>query len=61
MSNTEDDIIVCKCKKVSKSTIVNAIKNGADTYAKVKEETDANKYGCGGCRMMVNKLIEVNK
>ncbi|MGL4761148.1 MAG: (2Fe-2S)-binding protein [Sarcina sp.] len=61
MSNTENDVIVCRCKQVSKNTIVNAIKNGADTYDKVKEQTDANKYGCMGCRMQVNKLIEINK
>lgn len=59
--NVEDDIIICRCKKVSKNTIVDVIKNGADTYEKVKAETQANKYGCMGCRLKVNKLIETNK
>ncbi|MGL5574994.1 MAG: (2Fe-2S)-binding protein [Sarcina sp.] len=53
--------MVCRCKKVSKNTIVEAIKNGADTYEKVKEQTKANTYGCMGCRMQVKKLVELNK
>ncbi|WP_297517833.1 (2Fe-2S)-binding protein [uncultured Clostridium sp.] len=61
MSNTENDIMVCRCKQISKNTIVDAIKNGADTYDKVKAETGANAYGCMGCRIQVSKLIEINK
>lgn len=61
MDNLQEDIIICRCKKVSKNTIVEAIKNGADSYEKVKAETGANKYGCMGCRLKVNKLIELNK
>ncbi|MGL4452667.1 MAG: (2Fe-2S)-binding protein [Sarcina sp.] len=61
MNNIENDVIVCRCKKVSKNTIVEAIKNGADTYEKVKEQTGVNTYGCMGCRMQVKKLVELNK
>ena len=60
MSNTENKKIVCRCKKVSEKTIVEAVKNGADTLEKVKEETGANAYGCYGCRLQVKKLIEEN-
>ena len=60
MSNTENEKIVCRCKKVSEKTIVEAIKNGADVLEEVKEETGANAYGCYGCRLQVKKLIEEN-
>ena len=60
MNNIENDVIVCRCKNVSKNTIVEAIKNSANTYEKVKEKTGANMYGCMGCRMQVKKLVELN-
>ena len=41
--------------------ILEAIKNGADTYEKVKKETGANTYGCFACRLEIKKLLEENK
>lgn len=61
MSNIDNDKIVCRCKKVSERTIIKAIKNGADTYEKVKKETGANAYGCFACRLEIKRLIEENK
>lgn len=61
MSNIDNDKIVCRCKKVSERTIIEAIKNGADTYEKVKKETGANAYGCFACRLEIKRLIEENK
>ncbi|WP_297438193.1 (2Fe-2S)-binding protein [uncultured Clostridium sp.] len=60
MTSINNEKIVCRCKKVSEKTIVEAIKNGADTLEGVKEETGANAYGCYGCRLQVKKLIEEN-
>ena len=40
MSNIDKDRIVCRCKKVSEGTIIEAIQNGADTYEKVSEAVD---------------------
>lgn len=61
LSNIDNDKIVCRCKKVSERTIIEAIKNGADTYEKVKKETGANAYGCFACRLEIKRLIEENK
>lgn len=61
MENITNEKIVCRCKKVSATTIIDAIKNGADTLEKVKEKTGANAYGCYGCRLQVKKLIDDNK
>ncbi|ELC8443942.1 (2Fe-2S)-binding protein [Clostridium perfringens] len=61
MSNIDNDRIVCRCKKVSEKTIIEAIKSGADTYEKVKKATGANAYGCFACRLEIKKLLEENK
>lgn len=61
LSNINEERIVCRCKRVTEKTIVDAIKNGADTYEKVKKETGANAYGCFACRLEIKKLIEENK
>lgn len=55
--------IVCICKQVSKETIVNAIKNGADTFEKVQETTGAGTGGCKGarCKQTIERLISENK
>jgi len=47
----KDEELVCYCKSVSKSTIVNAIKEGHDTLARIQEVTGA----CTG-----NKCKELN-
>ncbi len=47
----------CKCKNVSINTIVEAVKNGADTFEKVKEVTKAGS-GCGRCKGIISNIIE---
>jgi len=41
MFNFSASPIVCYCIEVDKATIVNAIKNGADSLTKIKELTKA--------------------
>ncbi len=47
----------CKCKNVSIDTIVDAVKNGADTVEKVGEVTKAGT-GCGRCKGIISNIIE---
>lgn len=47
----------CKCKNVSIDTIVEAVKNGADTVEKVGEVTKAGT-GCGRCKSIIANIIE---
>lgn len=61
MSNIGSDRIVCRCKKVTEKTIIEAIKNGADTYEKIKKKTGANAYGCFACRLEIKKILDENK
>ncbi len=44
-------------KNVSINTIVDAVKNGADTFEKVKETTNAGA-GCGRCKGIISNIIE---
>ena len=48
---------VCKCKSVSIDTVVEAVKNGADTVEKVGEVTKAGT-GCGRCQGIISNIIE---
>ncbi|MGL5634554.1 MAG: (2Fe-2S)-binding protein [Sarcina sp.] len=59
---TKDEDIVCVHKHVSRETIVEAIKNGADTYEKVKEATGAGTGICKGlrCKKKIEELIKEN-
>ncbi|MGL4654527.1 MAG: (2Fe-2S)-binding protein [Sarcina sp.] len=59
----KDDNMVCIHKHVDKDTIVAAIKNGADTYEKVKEATGAGTGICKGlrCKKKIEELIEEYK
>jgi NAD(P)H-nitrite reductase large subunit len=50
----------CKCKNVSIDTIVEAVKNGADTVEKVGEVTKAGT-GCGRCKSIISNIIENKK
>ena len=55
-----EDKIICGCYKVTKNTIVDAIKNGAETVEKVGEVTKAGT-GCGNCKNSIQAIIdEVN-
>ncbi len=55
--------LVCLCKGVEKDEIVKAIKDGADTFEKVKETTCAGTGFCGAsrCGARIEALIENNK
>ena len=48
---------------VEKDTIINAIKEGADTFEKVQETTGAGTGFCGAgrCRGRIEAIIEENK
>ncbi len=48
---------VCRCKTVSIDTVVEAVKNGADTVEKVSEVTNAGT-GCGRCKSIISNIIE---
>ena len=47
----------CKCNNVSIETIVEAVKNGADTVEKVGEVTKAGT-ACGRCKGIISNIIE---
>ncbi|MCI6691289.1 MULTISPECIES: (2Fe-2S)-binding protein [unclassified Clostridium] len=55
--------LVCLCKGVEKDVIVKAVKDGADTFEKVKEATCAGAGFCGAsrCGAKIEALIEENK
>lgn len=48
---------VCKCKSVSIDTVVEAVKNGANTVEKVAEVTKAGS-ACGRCQGIILNIIE---
>lgn len=51
---------VCGCKHVSLETVVNAVKNGADTVEKVGEITEAGTgEDCGRCKALIANIIEL--
>ena len=50
----------CKCKNVSVSEVVSAVKNGADTIEKVMAETKAGT-GCGRCKAVLQNIIDNKK
>lgn len=56
----EEKDMICVHKHVDRETIVNAIKNGADTYEKVKEATGAGTGICKGirCKHKIEELIK---
>lgn len=55
--------VVCKCNSTKTEEVIASIKNGADTYEKVKEVTGAGEGRCKGmrCKGKIEKLIEENK
>lgn len=54
-----EDIIVCRCKEVTKAEIIEAIKDGATTIDGVKRRTKAGMGLCQGktCERLVAKII----
>lgn len=51
---------VCGCKNVSLQTVIDAVKNGADTVDKVAEKTGAG-IDCGRCKALVANIIELGR
>lgn len=47
----------CKCLNVSIETVLQAVKNGADTVEKVGEVTGAGTV-CGRCKGIITNIIE---
>ncbi|HCX64097.1 MAG TPA: (2Fe-2S)-binding protein [Eubacteriaceae bacterium] len=59
---------VCGCKKVSLETVVNAVKNGANTVEKVGEVTGAGTgvdevtgEECGKCKGLIQNIIDIGR
>lgn len=54
---------VCFCKGISKDVIVEAIKQGADSFEAVQHATGAGTGHChaGRCKSNILELIEENK
>lgn len=48
---------VCNCKSISFEKIEESIKNGANSFEKVVEETKATK-GCGRCKSYVEDIVK---
>lgn len=48
---------VCNCRKVSFEKLEESIKQGADSFEKVVEETKATK-GCGRCKSYVEDIVK---
>ena len=53
---------VCGCKSVSLKTVVEAVKNGADTVEKVGEVTGAGTgENCGRCKVLIENVIKLGR
>lgn len=53
---------VCGCKEVSLETVINAVKNGADTVEKVGEVTGAGTgEDCGKCKPLIQNIIDTGR
>jgi nitrite reductase (NADH) large subunit len=50
---------VCNCCKVSETTIVAAVKEGADSTQLVTEQTRAGS-GCGSCKTEIARLVQLH-
>lgn len=53
------DRTICNCFKVTESTIVSCVQDGADSVEAVTEQTKAGS-GCGSCKTEVARLITLN-
>lgn len=51
---------VCGCKKVSLATVVDAVKEGADTVEKVEKATKAG-VSCGRCKGLLQNVIDLGR
>lgn len=51
--------IICRCNNISRETIEQAIRDGADTLNKIFDSTTAGVGPCGGsCRRKLGPLLE---
>ena len=51
--------IICRCNNISRETIEQAIRDGADTLNKIFDATSAGVGPCGGsCRRKLMPLLE---
>jgi Fe-S-cluster-containing hydrogenase component 2 len=55
----EEDLIVCRCEEVTKSEILQAIREGARTPSEVKRRTRAGMGLCQGttCRTLISSML----
>lgn len=51
-----DESLVCFCHCVSKKSIIQAIRDGADTFEKIQADLNTST-GCGGCEPDVKDLL----
>ena len=51
--------IICGCKQVTTTEIIESIKNGATFVAKVSEDTGAGT-GCGRCETKLFEFVKAN-
>ncbi|MDP8292414.1 MAG: iron-sulfur cluster assembly scaffold protein [Candidatus Orphnella occulta] len=56
----EDSRVICKCMNVTNHEIENAVKEGADTYRKLQEQTKIGTV-CGQCEEDATRLLEEYK
>ena len=49
--------IICPCYKITKGDILQAVEQGAASFKKVKQATNAGK-ACGKCKKRVKKLTK---
>lgn len=53
---------VCRCRGVSLATVVDAVKNGADTVEKVGDVTGAGTGdSCGRCKVLIANVIKLGR
>ena len=54
-----EDILICRCKEVTKAEVIEAIRDGATTIDGVKKRTKAGMGLCQGktCERLVAKII----
>lgn len=61
--HSEVDFLVCYCKQIKKSEIIESINKGYDTTQKLKEKLNVTNGICIGerCKNNIEKIIENNK
>ena len=53
---------LCGCRNVSMKTVIEAVKNGADTVEKVMESTGAGTgEECGRCKALIANVLELGR